>query len=590
MKDFCLKNFDNNSKSSLRVGKIVGRFAEFLKGDRWRLGWAIVVVLINSAANVVTPLIVGVAIDKFIVDKNWPELVGFGWVLAAIYIVVAVTNYFQTVLMGRVGQNILYRLRSRVFEKIQNLPLSFFNQNKLGDLISRINSDTDKLNQFFSQSLNQFMGEAFTLLGIGVFVFYTNAKLSFWMMLPVVGLVGVTYVLSSYMSKRSRLSLQSLGSLSAEIQESLSYFKVIVLFNRRDFFRENFKKANENNFAMSVRSGMVNNISSPIYDLAWNAGLTLVLVMGIEMVVGGRITVGLLIAFLAYTDKFYAPLRQMAQIWSNTQMAFAGWVRISEILDLKTDLEVVETKNNLKVKEDDVLVFDKVKFSYDGEKIILDKVNLDFKKGKTYAMVGPTGGGKSTMAALMCRLYDPDSGQIYFEGRDIRSYSGKELSEQIGFILQEQFIFTGSVGENIVYGNPNYEVYDKKKLKKELKEDGLEELIERFENGLDTEITPDTEVISLGQKQLISFMRAILRRPKLLVMDEATANIDTVTESLLQKIIDKLPTETTKVIIAHRLNTIKKADEIYFVNDGEVVSAESLEKSVEMIEKSRRKS
>jgi ATP-binding cassette subfamily B protein len=297
-----------------------------------------------------------------------------------------------------------------------------------------------------------------------------------------------------------------------------------------------------------------------------------------------------LIAFLAYTDKFYAPLRQMAQIWSNTQMAFAGWVRISEILDLKTDLEIAETKDNLKVKKDDVLVFDKVEFSYDGEKIILDKIDLDFKKGKTYAIVGPTGGGKSTMASLMCRLYDPDSGQIYFEGKDIRSYSGKELSEQIGFILQEQYIFTGSVGENIVYGNPNYEVYDKKRLKKELKEDGLEELVERFENGLDTEITPDTEIISLGQKQLISFMRAILRRPKLLVMDEATANIDTVTESLLQKIIDKLPAETTKVIIAHRLNTIKKADEIYFVNDGEVVSAESLEKSVEMIEKSKRKS
>ncbi len=510
--------------------------------------------------------------------------------LAGLYIVVAVSNYFQTVLMGRVGQNILYRLRSRVFEKIQSLPLSFFNQNKLGDLISRINSDTDKLNQFFSQSLNQFMGQAFTLLGIGIFVFYTNLRLSFWMMLPVVGLVGITYVLSSYMSKRSRMSLQSLGNLSAEIQESLSYFKVIVLFNRRDFFRENFKKANENNFAMSVKSGMTNNISSPIYDLAWNAGLTLVLIMGIEMIVKGQITVGLLIAFLAYTDKFYAPLRQMAQVWSNTQMAFAGWVRISEILDLKTDLEIVETSNSLKTKEDDVLVFDKVKFSYDGEKIILDKVNLDFKKGKTYAMVGPTGGGKSTMAALMCRLYDPDSGQIYFEGKDIRSYTGKELSEQIGFILQEQFIFTGSVGENIVYGNPNYEFYDKKKLKKELKEDGLEDLVERFENGLDTEITPDTEIISLGQKQLISFMRAILRRPKLLVMDEATANIDTVTESLLQKIIDKLPAETTKVIIAHRLNTIKKADEIYFVNDGEVVSAESLEKSVEMIEKSKRKS
>jgi len=190
----------------------------------------------------------------------------------------------------------------------------------------------------------------------------------------------------------------------------------------------------------------------------------------------------------------------------------------------------------------------------------------------------------------MCRLYDPDSGKIYFEGRDIRSYKSEKLADEIGFILQEQFIFSGSVGENIVYGNPEYKNYDKKRLEKELKRDGLEMLVERFENGLDTEITPETETISLGQKQLISFIRAIMRKPKLLVMDEATANIDTVTESLLQKIIDKLPSDTTKVIIAHRLNTIKNADEIYFVNDGEVMTAESLEKSVEMIEKSKRKS
>lgn len=590
MKDYYLKNFDTKTKSELKVGKLVRGFSGLLGGEKWRLGWAVLVVVINSVANVAAPLLVGKAVDKFIVDKNWSELANYGWILAGLYLAVGITNYFQTILMGRVGQNILYRLRSRVFEKIQSLPLSFFNQNKLGDLISRINSDTDKLNQFFSQSLNQFMGQAFTLVGIGVFVFYMNPKLSTWMMLPVVGLVTVTYLMSAYLSKRNRMSLQSLGSLSAEIQESLSYFKVIVLFNRRDFFRDNFKKANDNNFAMSVRSGMANNINGPIYDLAWNAGLTLVLVMGVGMIIKGQMTVGLLISFLAYTDKFYAPLRQMAQVWSNTQMAFAGWVRISEILDLKSDLEVLETEKTLERRNREVLVFDKVSFSYDGKKIILDKINLDFKKGKTYAMVGPTGGGKSTMAALMCRLYDPDSGKIYFEGRDIRSYTGKELSEEIGFILQEQYIFSGSVGENIVYGNPNYETYDKKRLKKELKEDGLEALVERFENGLDTEITPDTEMISLGQKQLISFMRAIMRKPKLLVMDEATANIDTVTESLLQKIIDKLPAETTKVIIAHRLSTIKKADEIYFVNDGEVVSAESLEKSVEMIEKSKRKS
>ena len=588
MRDYCLKNFDTNSKSKLKVGKLLARFSDFLKGEKSRLFWSIVVVLINSAANVAAPLIVGLAIDKFIVNKNWNELVIYGWILAGLYIVIGVTNYFQTILMGKVGQNILYRLRSKVFEKIQSLPLSFFNQNKLGDLISRINSDTDKLNQFFSQSLNQFMGHIFTLLGIGIFVFWMKPELSRWMMLPAVILVIITYLMSSFLSKRNRLSLQSLGGLSAEIQESLSYFKVIVLFNRRDFFRDNFKKANQNNFAMSVKSGMANNINGPIYDLAWNSAITIVLSTGLLMLLKGNITVGLLISFLSYTDKFYAPLRQMAQVWSNTQMAFAGWVRISEILDLESDLKVIESDKE--IKNNEMLVFDKVNFSYDGKKVILDKVNLDFKIGKTYAIVGPTGGGKSTMAALMCRLYDPDSGKIYFEGKDIRSYSTQELSEKIGFILQEQFIFSGSVGENIVYGNKDYETYDKQRLEKELKEDGLEELVARFENGLETEITPETEMISLGQKQLISFMRAILRKPKLLVMDEATANIDTVTESLLQKIIDKLPIETTKVIIAHRLNTISKADEIYFVNDGEVVTAESLEKSVEMIEKSKRKS
>ncbi len=588
MKDYCLKNFEADKKSSIKVGRLLARFGEFLGGEKVRLVWALLVVLVNASISVATPLIVGRAIDKFIASKNWSELVNYGWLLAGLYIVVAVTNYFQTVLMGQVGQNILYRLRFRVFEKIQKLPLSFFNQNKLGDLISRINSDTDKLNQFFSQSLNQFMNHIFTLLGVGIFVFLTNWKLALWMILPAGGLVIVTYLMASFLSKRNRLSLQSLGNLSAEIQESLSYFKVIVLFNRRDFFRDKFNKANENNFAMSVRSGVANNINGPIYDLAWNGGITIVLITGLGMILSGNITVGLLISFLSYTDKFYAPLRQMAQVWSNTQMAFAGWVRISEILDLKSDLEVVD--NDEKVKNNEMLVFENVKFSYDGKKIILDKINLDFKKGKTYAIVGPTGGGKSTMAALMCRLYDPDSGKIYFEGRDIKSYSGKELSEQIGFILQEQFIFSGSVGENIVYGNPEYKNYDKKRLEKELKKDGLEMLVERFENGLDTEITPETETISLGQKQLISFMRAIMRKPKLLVMDEATANIDTVTESLLQKIIDKLPSDTTKVIIAHRLNTIKNADEIYFVNDGEVMTAESLEKSVEMIEKSKRKS
>ncbi len=591
MKDYILKKYDTDSKTKLKIGVLIKQLGSFLGGEKNRLIVALTVILINSVANVASPFVIGMAIDGFVKDRNWQNLVNFSFILAGLYLVVAITQYFQTITTGTVGQNILFKLRNEVFKKIQSLPLSFFNQNKLGDLISRINSDTDKLNQFFSQSLNQFMGHSFVLIGVGTFIFFVNWKLALWTMATGVALLIITYLMTPYLSKRNRLSLQSLGSLSAEVQESLNYFKVIVLFDRRDFFRDNFKKVNEENFAMSVRTGIANNLSGPIYDLAGNLAMAIVLLAGIMMVSRGELTIGILVAFLGYTDKFYSPLRQMAQVWSNTQLAFAAWIRISEILNLKSDLVILKEGKSKKAKTNqEIMKFEKVTFSYDNQKQVLSNVNFSLEKGKTYAMVGPTGGGKSTTAALMCRLYDPSSGIIYFEGKDIRSYNGKELSQKIGFILQEQYIFSGTVGENIVYGNPDFETYQKEKLEQILHQNGLEVLIARFENGLETVVTPNTEMISLGQKQLISFIRAIIRKPKLLVMDEATANIDTVTEGLLQKILDQLPTDTTKVIIAHRLNTIKKADQIYFVNDGELVTAESLEKSLEMIEKSKRKS
>jgi ATP-binding cassette subfamily B protein len=278
----------------------------------------------------------------------------------------------------------------------------------------------------------------------------------------------------------------------------------------------------------------------------------------------------------------------MASIFASAQVALAGWNRIFEILNLTSDMPVlpetpIKTTNS-------VMHFEKVSFKYEDSKWILKNVNFNFGYGKTYAIVGPTGGGKSTLASLMTRLYDPQKGTIYLEGKDIKTYKSEEISQKIGFILQEQYLFTGTVGENIVYGNPEFPTYSKEKLEKLLKDLDLKVLINKFDQGLDTPITPTSETISLGQKQLISFIRAIIRNPDLLIMDEATANIDTVTEGLLQTIIDKLPEKTTKVIIAHRLNTIKKADEIYFVNNGSIETAESFEKSLELITKSKRNS
>ena len=587
MTNYALKSYDGKSKKKQKSLQLLKRFSIFLTGEKLRLALATVSIIINSAATIVTPLVLGYTIDHFITQKNLSGITQYSLLLALLYIVVAITGYFQTKTMGTIGQNVLYKLRNAVFQKIQSLPLAFFNQNKLGDLISRINNDTDKLNQFFSQSLNQFIGNIFIILGIGVFIFFINPRLAFITIISAVVLLIVTYFLSPWIHNRNRLSLQSLGNLSAEIQESLNNFKVIVSFDRRDYFRDNFIKVNDENFSASVKSGIANNITAPLYDLSGNIAYLLVLAFGITMILHGQLTIGILVSFLSYTDRFYSPLRQMAAIWSNAQASLAAWNRILEILNLSSDLPVLPHKNTLPTKH--IMQFRHVSFGYTKKKILHD-VNFTFDKGKTYAIVGPTGGGKSTTASLMSRLYDPQKGEVLFEGRDIRTFSSSELAHKIGFILQDQFLFTGTVGENIAYGNADFLEYSKEKLDKVIEDLGLCDLVAKFENGLDTPVTPTTELISLGQKQLISFMRAIIRKPEILIMDEATANIDTITESLLQKIIDKLPSNTTKVIIAHRFNTIKKADEIYFVNNGNVISAESYEKSLEMIKDSKRTS
>ncbi len=237
-----------------------------------------------------------------------------------------------------------------------------------------------------------------------------------------------------------------------------------------------------------------------------------------------------------------------------------------------------------------LLTFENVSFRYPNGKEVLHRINFSLAQGKTYAFVGPTGGGKTTTASLMARLYDPTVGTIYLNGRDLRSYSPAERSAKIGFILQDPFLFTGNVKENILYGNDFFREHSNGQLTKILRETGLEILLQRFDQGLETRVQTSGDSISLGQKQLIAFMRAVLRRPEILILDEASANIDTVTEQLLDDILDKLPASTTKVIIAHRLNTIENADEIYFVNSGKVTHAGSLHEAVNLLLSNKRES
>ena len=570
------------------LGTAWRRLVPLMAGEKRSVIVALLAVTVSSASNLIAPVIIAYTVDTYIQNKDFSGVLMWSGVLLLVYLAGTAASYLQVRTMGGVGRRVLFNLRNAIFNKLEELPVAFFNQNKAGDLISRINNDTDKLNQFFAQALMQFISNGVLIAGTGVFLLVINIKLGAASLVPALLVLILTQILSPWVKRTSLHSLQKLGGMSAEIQESLNNFKVIVAFNRLDYFREKFAAANEANYAASISAGIASNTLTPLYTLASTLAQLIVLAYGIYLISAGHFTIGFLIGFILYVNNFYNPLRQLASVWSSLQLALAGLDRISEVLALKSDMELVLP--GATSAQGGVLQFEHVSFGYPDGREVLHDVNITLEKGKTYALVGPTGGGKTTTASLMARLYDPTAGVVYLGGRDIRSYAPEERAARIGFILQEPFLFSGTVRDNILYGNERHQGYNNEQVEQLLKEKNLSGLVARFDQGLETKVASAGGGISLGQKQLIAFMRAALRDPELLILDEATANIDTVTEALLEEILQKLPASTTRVIIAHRLNTIENADEIFFVNGGRVEKAGTMEQAVEMLLHHKRES
>ncbi len=572
---------NESAKTKLSMWGAVKKIWPFVQPEKHNLGLGAIAIIINSSLNLIAPLLLGRAIDSAVVGKNYHAVFVSSGILLVIYLGAYLAGFLQTRLMGTVGRETLFNLRNAIFAKLQELPVAFFNQNKAGDLISRINNDTDTLNQFFAQTLMQFIGSVFIMIGAGIFLVWLNPLLGVATLVPAAVLIIFTRAISPWVKQKNSENLTTLGLMSAEVQESIGNFKVILAFNRRDYFKTRFETVNEENYKTAIGAGVANNIFTPVFGLCSNLAQLVILVYGIYLISTGAFTVGLLVSFFAYAVSFYNPLRQIAALWSNFQVALAGWDRIGAILEMENDLPVMVA--DVAVNGTSVLKFDHVHFAYPTGAAVLQDVNFDLQRGKTYALVGPTGGGKTTTASLMARLFDPIEGVVYLHGRDIRSYTPEERAQKIGFILQEPFLFTGTVQQNILYGNENFVGASEESIAAELKKLSLDHLLERFDEGLETKVSGIGDSMSLGQKQLIAFMRAVLRAPDILILDEATANIDTVTESLLQEVLQALPVATTRVVIAHRLNTIANADEIFFVNGGTITLAGSMEHAVEML-------
>src|SRR5499433_3048374 len=367
----------DNPQQSASIGAALRRMAPLLSDEKRTVIIAVAAMLTSSVCGLLGPVIIGRAVDNDVRRGDFGGVLISAAILLGIYLCGLLASYFQTLAMGTVGRTVLFKLRNALFTKLQDLPLAFFNQNKAGDLISRINNDTDKLNLFFAQSLVQLVGNLFMMAGAAIFLLALNIRLGIAALVPAVGVLIFTKAISGWVKRKNLRSLQSLGGMSAEIQESLANFKVIVAFNRLDYFREKFKQANQTNFATSLAGGIANGIFMPVYGFAFNLAQIVVLSYGIYLIAGGTLTVGLLIGFLLYVNSFYLPLRQLAVLWSSLQLALAAVDRISEVLTLESNMPRLAAaepgptyakSGRDGAASSSVLEFENVRFSYVGGK------------------------------------------------------------------------------------------------------------------------------------------------------------------------------------------------------------------------------
>lgn len=574
---------NETTEDTLSIRSALTDFLPFIRSEWKSATGSMLSILVNTAATIIAPYLLGRAVDEAISSSDASQLATLGFMLIGTYIATAGSGYFNILLMGRIGQRTLYRLRQALFSKIQSLPTAFFQSNKAGDLISRITNDTNTVNQLFSETLVRLLSSLFSLVGIGIFIIILNPKMGVATVSVAVALFVITKLSNALLQRVNKKNLDTIGDYSADVQEQIENMNAIVAFGQRDYFVKTLERQNHNVFRASRAAGIINSILSPLYTFAGQIAQVVILIFGLSLLARGELTIGILISYFAYSNQFFQPLRIMASLWASVQTAIAGWKRIVVLLKMENDMPVISvSKEEAKQKSTShLLEFRDVSFGYTPDTTVLEQVHLHVDTGKTTAIVGPTGGGKSTIASLMSRLYDPTHGTVFLHGRDIRSYEPEDIAKKIGFILQEPIIFSGTIGENIVFGHPDFAgEYDVDTVASYVADAGLDDIVNKFSDGLATQITPEQQSLSLGEQQLIAFMRAVLRKPELLILDEATANVDTVTEDLLENILQTLRTETALVIIAHRLNTIESADTILFVQGGTVEQSESFDDAV----------
>ena len=487
--------------------------------------------------------------------------------LVALYIVSAILSFIQGFIMSGISKKLAYNLRDELSKKINRLPMSYFDKTTNGEVLSRFTNDIDTLAQSLNQSLTQIITAVTTLVG----VFIMMLTISGIMTVAALVIIPIGMFAISMIIKRSQKFFaqqqEFLGNVNGQVEELYGGHLVVQAFNGQGDAIEKFDKTNEKLYQSAWKSQFLSGLMQPLMSFIGNLGYVLISILGGFLVIKNYIEVGDIQSFIQYVRQFNQPLNQIAQISNQLQATAASAERIFAFL--AEEEEPVTENDSVKVtRHDGEVIFDHVRFGYDENKVIIKDFNAKVKPGQKIAIVGPTGAGKTTIIKLLMRFYDVNSGAIYVDGKNIKDYNRQELRSHFGMVLQDTWLFSGSIKDNIKYGK--LDATDEQ-VKQAAKAAHVDHFIKTLPSGYDMVLNEEASNVSQGQKQLLTIARAILADPEILILDEATSSVDTRTEVLIQKAMDNLMENRTSFIIAHRLSTIRNADLILVLNEGDII-------------------
>ena len=547
--------------------RVIARMVPYIMPNKRLVSLAVASMLVFTATLVAVPWLIKLAIDELITQGNFTRLM---WIVA-MFIGNAMlnwgANFTQELTIARVGQNLLYRLRGDMFHHLQKQSVSFYDKNEVGRIMSRVLGDVYQLQEFLSVAVVT-VGNLLSLVGIAAAVLILSLQLGLISLVTIPFLILTMAVWQPFARKAFMRVRRAASIVNGTLNENITGVRVVQAMNRQERNAEIFETKNRENHNAAVHASGISSGLLPSVDMLTAISIGLVLFFGARLVGSNALEVGALVAFVMYIQRFFDPIRSLTMQYTQLQRAMASGIRIFELLDTEPELEDKPGAEDLPPIRGQI-EFSDVSYSYVGGQDVLKRVNMHVLPGQTVAIVGPTGAGKTTLVSLMSRFYDVEEGRgaILIDGHDIRDKTRESLARQTSMVLQEPFLFTGTVRENIKY--THHDVSDRNMIAA-AKAVGAHDFIERLDDGYDTLLHERGVNLSVGQRQLISFARAIVDDPRILILDEATANIDSYTEMLIQKALQTLLEGRTAIVIAHRLSTIRGADKILVLNHGEV--------------------